>query len=202
MYEADFSTTLFRIVYSSSTTWVIQKTSPSTLIYNNNNASNSSSSIANATIAETGWVSFSSANNPAPIVSDLPEIETFLRIHETEPFSSLGAYEFEFYVDSDGAHIVSGSRSLPSTAYVTFKGTWDGPYTDTATTIPYEWLDYASHSAYADFLQGDGQHQEASLARGVAQNFLDNDLLRVDKLRATQLLAKRIKTHNATQART
>lgn len=124
-------------------------------------------------------------------------IDTFLRIHKTyQPFYLYSAPELEYYVNADGAHLV-GDTSPSTSTFVTYKKIWDGPYTNSATNIPYEWLDYLAHAVYADYLRQDGQNEKAVIEENIAKGILDDQLQKTDVSRATGMMAHRISTHNS-----
>jgi hypothetical protein len=124
-------------------------------------------------------------------------IDTFLRIHKTyQPFYLYSAPELEYYVNAEGAHLVGDTA--PSTGtYVTYKMVWDGPYTNSSTTIPYEFLDHLAHAVYADYLRQDGQNEKAIAEENIAKGILDDQLQKTDVSRATGMMAHRISTHNS-----
>jgi hypothetical protein len=125
------------------------------------------------------------------------DIDTFLRIHKTyQPFYLYSAPELEYYVNAEGAHLVGDTA--PSTGtYVTYKMVWDGPYTNSSTTIPYEFLDHLAHAVYADYLRQDGQNEKAIAEENIAKGILDDQLQKTDVSRATGMMAHRISTHNS-----
>lgn len=125
------------------------------------------------------------------------DIDTFLRIHKTyQPFYLYSATELEYYVNAEGAHLVGDTA--PSTGtYVTYKMVWDGPYTNSSTTIPYEFLDHLAHAVYADYLRQDGQNEKAIAEENIAKGILDDQLQKTDVSRATGMMAHRISTHNS-----
>jgi hypothetical protein len=124
-------------------------------------------------------------------------IDTFLRVHKTyQPFYLYSASELEYYVNAEGAHLVGDTA--PSTGtYVTYKMVWDGPYTNSSTTIPYEFLDHLAHAVYADYLRQDGQNEKAIAEENIAKGILDDQLQKTDVSRATGMMAHRISTHNS-----
>lgn len=128
-------------------------------------------------------------------------IGEFIRIHRTQPFSRLSAHEYEFYVDVDGAHILNIVATTDSSAFVTYKKQFDGPYTTSTTTIPQEFFYYIAHAAYADFLRMDGQTEKALVEEQNAKNYLFLELERVEHQQNNQTVNKRISTYVSRQAR-
>jgi hypothetical protein len=133
----------------------------------------------------------------------LSEIDTFLRIHRTEPFISSQAQEFAFMVTSAGARIIAGDLDATS-AFVTYKARHTAIYgtggSDTAT-VPKEWFDYIAHGTYADYLRAEGQQEKAALADAEAADILTDELLRIDEQGTTQLVAMRVNTNSNMQTR-
>jgi hypothetical protein len=125
----------------------------------------------------------------------LSTIDTFLRIHKTyQPFYQYSSIEFEYYVDGLGAHIISDTSST-STAYVTYKKAWDGPYTTASTNIPGEWFDYLAQGVLADYLRQDGQTEKAQAEEKIADDILQNQLMKTDVTRSVGVLSHRISTN-------
>lgn len=134
---------------------------------------------------------------------DLDTIDTFLRIHRTEPFVSASAQEYDFMVTSEGARLIEGSLD-PSSAFVTYKKTHDDIYGTTGTdvtTVPKEWFDYMAHGAYADYLRAEGQQEKAALADAEAADILTDELLRIDEQHTPQIVSSRIFTNSNMQTR-
>lgn len=151
-----------------------------------------------ATGAGTGTGTATFNSNIVPYTqSGLSEIDTFLRIHKSyQPFYLYSSIEVEYYVDSQGAHVV-GDIYPSTTTFVTYKKAWDGPYTTAATNIPGEWQDYVSHGAYADFLRMDQQNEKAIVEEKIAEGILSDQLMKVDVTRSVGMLAHRISTHTS-----
>ena len=125
----------------------------------------------------------------------LSTIDTFLRIHKTyQPFYQHSSIEFEYYVDGLGAHIIADTSST-STAYVTYKKAWDGPYTTASTNIPGEWFDYIAQGVLADYLRQDGQTEKAQAEEKIADDILQNQLMKTDVTRSVGVLSHRISTN-------
>jgi len=128
-------------------------------------------------------------------------IAEFIRIHRTQPFKNLSALEYEFFVDSYGAHIQNIFNTSDITAYITYKIAWDGPYTVSSTTIPDEFFYYAAHTTYADFLRMDGQLDKAIAEEQIANNYLALQLNKAETQRNNSIITRRISTHGTKQSR-
>lgn len=133
--------------------------------------------------------------------TNLDRISDFIRIHRTKPFFNLSAVEYEFYVDADGAHILSPIDNSATSVFVTYKKDWDGPFDVSSTTVPMEFFYFAAHAAYADFLRMDGQLDKAMAEEQVAQNFLSAELQKADSQRNNNITVRRISTHGSRQSR-
>lgn len=133
--------------------------------------------------------------------SGLDNVAEFIRIHRTQPFLNYSAAEYEFFVDSYGAHIQNIFNTSDVTAYVTYKKNWDGPYTATSTTLPDEFFYYAAHATYADFLRMDGQVDKAVAEEQNASNYLAIQLNKVETQRNNNIISRRISTHLSRQNR-
>jgi len=127
-------------------------------------------------------------------------IGEFLRIHRTEPFLRNSALEFDFYVDSTGAHIVNLTTADANSAFVTYKKQFSPSYTPDSTDIPGEFLDYIIYTALSDFYTGDGQNEKAVIASQQADLMLNKELARLDK-QANNNTLNRFSTHTSRQAR-
>lgn len=136
--------------------------------------------------------------------SGLDYIDTFLRIHRTEPYSSGSSQDFDYIVTADGAKLVDGSLD-PASVYVTYRKQLRDTYGDgtsgTVTDIPEEWFQYISHGTYADFLRMDGQQEKAAMADQEANDILTDELIKISNSRVMDLVATRIMTNANMQSR-
>lgn len=136
--------------------------------------------------------------------SGLQFIDTFLRIHKTEPYVASSAQDFDFIVTADGAKLIDGNLD-PSSAYVTYRAQLRDTYGDgtsgTVTTIPEEWFQYIAHGTYSDFLRMDGQQEKAALADQEANDILTDELLKISNSRVMDMVAMRTLTNANMQAR-
>lgn len=171
------------------------------------------------TVGNTNWVSIGAASNTVGVVfvatgtgtgsgtatlnsniipysqAGLDTIDTYLRIHKSyQPFYQYSSVEVEYYVDSQGAHVVGDTTPTTST-FVTYKKEWNGPYTTASTNIPEEWKEYLGHGAYADFLRMDAQNEKAIVEEKIAEGILNDQLMKVDVTRSVGILAHRISTN-------
>jgi hypothetical protein len=127
-------------------------------------------------------------------------IYEWIRIHRTQPFLRQSALEFDFYVDSNGAHILNLTTADATSAFVTYKKEL-GQFTANSTNIPGEWFAFMAHTAYADFLRMDGQHDKALTEEQVAQSYIAIELEKVDNMMNNNTALKRFSTYINRQAR-
>ena len=127
-------------------------------------------------------------------------IYEWIRIHRTQPFLRNSALEFDFYVDSNGAHILNLTTADATSAFVTYKKEL-GQFTANSTNIPGEWFAFIAHTAYADFLRMDGQHDKALTEEQVAQSYIAIELEKVDNMMNNNTALKRFSTYINRQSR-
>jgi hypothetical protein len=133
-------------------------------------------------------------------------IGEFIRIHRQQPFLNNSTLEFDFYVDSSGAHILNISTANSSSAYITYKKqfapfTTSSSYTTSTEVVPAEFFHFIAHSAYADFLRMDGQTDKALIEEAAGKNYLSLELERVDLITNNNNVNKRFSTYVSRQAR-
>lgn len=134
-------------------------------------------------------------------------IGEFIRIHRQEPFLRNSTIEFEFFVESDGAHVMNLTTSDATSVYVTYKKpitlltTLDTAGTGGETEVPQEFFYYMAHATYADFLRLDGQHQKAVLEDQIAENYLGEEMDNPQQVANNNTIGKRFKTYVSQQAR-
>jgi hypothetical protein len=144
----------------------------------------------------TGDETYSGTGSVTPAA--LNDIDTFIRVFGTNPYNVNSAISYDFYVESDGAHIIGNSTSADG-FWVCYKKRWEGPYTD-GDVIPLEFFNYTAHAAYADFLRMDGQVDKAQAEEASAQQYLMIELDRPQNA-ANSRLVTRISTHGSAQNR-
>ena len=133
-------------------------------------------------------------------------IGEFIRIHRQQPFLNQSSLEYDFYVDSSGAHILNIVSSEEGEAYVTYKKTFtplttSSGYTTSVEEVPSEFFHFIAHTAYADFLRMDGQTDKALIEEGTGQKYLDLEIERVDLITNNNNVNKRFSTYVSRQAR-
>lgn len=137
----------------------------------------------------------------------LNEIAQFMRIHRLQPFLRNSTIEFDFFVDSSGAHVENLVPTDTTTVYVTYKKV----LTDLTTLdhdgelgtqlVPIEFFHFMGHATYADFLRMDGQLEKAITEEQLAKQYLDTELEKAESVANINALNTRINTHVNRQSR-
>lgn len=144
------------------------------------------------------------ATNGVVPVSESPKsnIGQFLRIHRNKPFVRNSEIEYNFYVDSSGAHIINqaGGTDQTGDVYVTYKTEFT-PIADSSSNVPQEFFYYIAHSSYADFLRMDGQIEKALIEEKSGEKYLDIELSKLELLTNNNTVGKRISTYVNRQSR-
>lgn len=146
----------------------------------------------------TGSETYTTPGQCTPVA--IPDVEIFMRLHDRNPVQGIGGWEYDFFVDVNGAKVVGNNPELDG-FFVTYKSIWDGPYTTLSANIPQEWFYYAAHATYADFLRMDGQVDKAMAEEALAQMYLDTELTKVPQMRNMNNLFRRISTYTSRQSR-
>lgn len=150
------------------------------------------------------------ATSPAQTIpyaeTDKDNIGEFIRIHRTQPFLRNSALEFDFYVDSNGAHILNLTTADASSAFVTYKKEFTpfnvtSDYENSTVEVPAEFYNFVAHTAYADFLRMDGQTDKALIEEQTGAKYLALELEKVDIKMNNTTVNKRFSTHGNRQAR-
>lgn len=139
-------------------------------------------------------------------------INEFIRIHRNKAFINDSSTEYDFFVDANGANILNNSTT-DNVAYVTYKKHIIDTSTGTIITsldingssnlqqIPLEFFNYTAHSVFADFLRLDGQTDKAFAEEQIAQNFLTEELEKVDIINNRNSLNQKFSTYINTSSR-
>ena len=148
------------------------------------------------------------ANSIVPFTqTSKTDIGEFLRIHREEPFLKNSTIEFEFFVESDGAHVMNLTTSDATSVYVTYKKpitlltSLDTDGSGSLTQIPQEYFYFMAHATYADFLRMDGQHQKAAFEEQIAENYLGEVMDNPQQVANNNTVGKRFRTHVSQQSR-
>lgn len=134
-------------------------------------------------------------------------IGEFFRIHRKKAFLNQSQLEYDFFIDVDGANILNTANSSDRSAFVTYKKqltlvsiTEGGSpavtdYTNDSTAVPKEFFYYIAHSVYADFLRIERRYEEAIREEASAQNYLAQELEKLDIIANNNNLKKKFSTH-------
>ena len=134
-------------------------------------------------------------------------IGEFFRIHRKKAFLNQSQLEYDFFIDVDGANILNTANSSDRSAFVTYKkqltlvsiSESGSPavtdYTNDSTAIPKEFFYYIAHSVYADFLRIERRYEQALQEEAVAQNYLAQELEKLDIIANNNNLKKKFSTH-------
>lgn len=127
-------------------------------------------------------------------------ISEFQRIHRDQPFLNTGTMEYNFYVDSNGAHIMNLGTVTDDSVYVTYKKTFTD-FTKNSQDIPEEFFYYGAHATYADFLRMDGQTSKAMDEENKASAYLATELEKLDIISNNNTIRRKFTTYVSTQSR-
>lgn len=130
----------------------------------------------------------------------LSSVSDFQRIYRTRPFSSNSALEYEFYVDSIGAHVMNVVPNDGDTVFVNYQKELP-TFTEESTDIPQEFFFFLAHATYADFLRMDGQHDKAMQEEGIAGTYLALELEKIDLKSNNNTINQKFSTYVNRQAR-
>lgn len=128
-------------------------------------------------------------------------IGEFIKVHKKQPFVDDSVTEYEFYVDSTGAKVLSLGNTTPASLWVTYKKEYAPAYDEDSTDIPREFFDYILYSCLAAFYSGDGQVDKAAVNMNFAQDALDGELQRIASRSAQTKIWGKIRTHLNNQRR-
>jgi hypothetical protein len=146
----------------------------------------------------TGVETYSGTATVSPAAID--DISDYNRIWNANPFGTNPSYEYDFFVDSNGATVINNATGNLG-FWVGYKKEWPGPYTTAAVDIPLEFFHYAAHATYADFLRMDGQVDKAIAEEQIAMSYLMLELSKAQNQRNNNFLFRRISTYVSTQSR-
>lgn len=112
----------------------------------------------------------------------LDTIGTFLKIQAVAPYTTPSPQDYNFYVDSGGAKLITSAN--PSSVFVTYKKVLADTYGETTgmqPLIPSEWFDYIAHGVYSDYLRAEGQQEKSQLADSEAAAILNDELVQIEQ---------------------
>jgi len=133
---------------------------------------------------ETDWSTAAGGTAPAPLVTDLSDIEVALRVHKTQPFIDKGAAEYSFYLKNSTIYV---QGTVKNEAFVTYKKRLDVELaTDDAvgTEIPAEFMPYMAHYAAYTWQRSVEQNSDEAnfgLSLAIVNQVLEDELVKIDK---------------------
>lgn len=122
------------------------------------------------------------SRNVPYLQAGLDTIGTFLKIQAVAPYSTPSPQDYNFYVDSGGAKLITSAT--PASAFVTYKKVLSDTYGETTgmqSDIPSEWFDYMAHGVYSDYLRAEGQQEKSQLADSEASMILNDELVQIEQ---------------------
>ena len=148
------------------------------------------------------------ANSIVPFTqTSKTDIGEFIKINREQPFLRNSTIDFEFFIESDGAHVINLTASDATSVFVTYRKpltlltTLDKDGTGGETEVPNEYFLFMAHATYADFLRMDGQHSKAGFEEEFANGFLDESLDNPQQVYNNNTIGQRFRTHVSQQAR-
>lgn len=142
-----------------------------------------------------------SGNNIVPYSqADSPTIRDFISISKEKPLVNKSVLNYDFYVNANGANIINFNGSNSLSVYVTYKSSY-AEFEDDESFVPAEFFQYIAHASYADFLRMDGQIEKAILEEGIANDYMDRELGKLDTISNNNFVGRRIPTYVNSQSR-
>lgn len=142
-----------------------------------------------------------SGNNTVPYSqANSKTIRDFISISKEKPLVNKSVLNYDFYVNGDGANIINFNGSNSSSVYVTYKSSYAELEND-ESSVPAEFFQYIAHASYADFLRMDGQIEKAILEEGIANDYMDRELGKLDIISNNNFVGRRIPTYVNSQSR-
>lgn len=126
-------------------------------------------------------------------------IGEFIGIFRKKPSVQNSVLQYDFFVDENGANLLSVVSPNSSNVFVTYKKELET--ITTSSSIPREFFNYLAHAVYADFLRMDGQTQKAFAEDQIAQNYLDLELDKLQYSNNTNYGLSKFSTYVSKQAR-
>ena len=193
LYDSDGTTALYHLRHHSNNTWEIV-TDSGTQLY--------TQTATGSHPVETGWVTQSAGTSPAPLSTDLPVIDTVLRVHKQEPYAGSTATELEFFSQGDRYKVMGAGSG--DEVYVTYKKEYV-PGFNTSTvdgdTVPAEFLPYIAHyTAYTwqRSVEQNASENNFALSLSIVNQVLENELAKIDDQNVFNSIGKKFKTYRNT----
>jgi hypothetical protein len=132
--------------------------------------------------------------------ADSSTIRDFISISREKPLVNKSVLSYDFYVNLNGANIINFNGSNSPSVYVTYKSGYY-EFENDESSVPAEFFQYIAHASYADFLRMDGQIEKAILEEGIANDYMDRELGKLDTISNNNFVGRRIPTYVNSQSR-
>lgn len=193
-YDSDGTTVLYTMRDHSSNNWEIVVGTDGTQLYYEEDGTGSHP-------LETGWET-TGGTSPAPLVTDLANIDTVLRVHKQEPYEGSTATELEFFSQGDRYKVMGAGSG--DEVYVTYKKEYIPNFgTDTGDDddVPAEFLPYIAHyTAYTwqRSVEQNASENNFALSLSIVNQVLENELAKIDDQNVFNSIGKKFKTYRNT----
>lgn len=193
----------------NATTGVVTITSPTTISTADTTGSPSPADVETWTneAGVNGTLHIRAENLITYTQTGKTNIGEFIRVFRKQAFLNASQLEYDFFLNEEGANILNIANTNDSSAFVTYKKrltlvdiTESDPaavtdYTGDTTAVPKEFFYYVAHSVYADFLRIERRYEEALREEASAQNYLAQELEKLDIIANNNNLKKKFSTH-------
>lgn len=136
--------------------------------------------------------------NPPQVIpfseGGLSDVGEFIRIHRDQPWLNQSSPEYSFFTDTSGAHLIGITDTSATSAYVTYKKTFDD-FNENSTDIPFEWFNFIAHAVFSDLLRKDGQHGRAAQEEMFALDLLNEEMTKPTNVINLNILTPRVHTY-------
>jgi hypothetical protein len=193
LFQSDGTTELYHLRHHSNNNWEIVTASGTQLYTQSGTGSHP---------VEAGWVTQSAGTSPAPLSTDVSNIDTVLRVHKQEPYSGSTATELEFFSQGDRYKVMSAGSG--DEVYVTYKKEYTpgfGVTTADGDEVPAEFLPYIAHyTAYTwqRSVEQNASENNFALSLGIINQVLENELAKIDDQNVFNTIGKKFKTYRNT----
>lgn len=200
-YDSDGTTALYNLWSASNTTWQITDGVIDQPLFTDIYKVTSSST----TPPQSGWDSLTgSGEDPAPTLSAIETVDTFLRINKSDPHLQR-SYEYKFVSNAGGANITTGldsSSEGKTEVYLTHKKELDVHLDDASvdsTPIPAEFTAYMAHLAAYTWQRSVKQNSDEAnfgLSLALVNSILEDELSKLQSQGiSNSYIAKNIQTN-------
>ena len=125
-------------------------------------------------------------------------IDAMFEVWGSDPGGYLNPYRLAYNTTTQGVELLGPMRCAP--VYTWYRQQRPIYTTDPAQTFPYIFFEYCVHSAYADWLEVEGQTMKAQAIRGYATSFIDDENDRQER-QMGEIMPWKVYTHLTSQNR-